>query len=295
MSRKKRQGDKRLIVVLLSDQHAGLKLGLLNPSTSLTDEHNEPYSPGLTTTQRYLWELYQEHIESVADLADGSPVMLLANGDLTQGTKYPTHLSLISIHDQIQAAIWNLKPWYEHKRINLSHARIVVGTGSHGWEGTAEALIAEGLAGLYPKKDTRALYHALLALTTQKGQVIDCAHHGPFPGGRKWLKGNSASYYLKSAMLEELLDGKIPPVLYARAHYHEFLHVGPVRIRRRGKDVESRLVITPSYSGSDDYVRQATRSKRKIDHGLVAVEFEDGLRKVHPFYQELDIRTKEAL
>jgi len=295
MAKRRNRKSKRLIVVLLSDTHAGHKLALLNPDTPLVDEHGEPYHPGLTTTQHYLWELYEQHIQSVAKLADGCPVMLVHTGDITHGTKHAQHLSLVTITDQIQAGAWNLHPWYERDDINLQVARIIVGTGSHGWEGSAEALIAQRLAMEYPGVDTKASYHSSIALVQQRRQVIDCAHHGPFPGTRKWLEGNTATYYLKSAMMDELIDECIPPVLYARAHYHRYQYVGPVRIRRNGRDIESRLVITPSYTGTDDYVRRVTRSVRKIDHGLVALEFNDGLRAVHPFYQELDIRQREEL
>jgi len=291
----KRRKAQRLVVVLLSDTHAGHKLGLLNPATELLDEHGEEYCPGLTITQEYLWGLYREHINSVAELAGKSRVIVIHNGDITQGNRYVDHLSLVSIADQVTAAAWNLRLWYDDKRLRISNVRIIVGTAAHTWAASSEVLVAQRLAQMYPKVDTRPLYHASITLKDQRGQVVDCAHHGPFPGSRKWLEGNSARWYLKSAMLDELVDGITPPIVYARAHYHEYRHVGPERVRSRGVDVESRLIITPSYSGIDDYVRRATRSKRKIDHGLVALVFEDGLREVIPLYQELDIRTKEEL
>jgi len=290
----KRRKSNRLIVVLLSDTHAGHKLGLLNPATVLMDEVGEHYSPGLNTTQTYLWTLYQSHIEQVAELAGKAPVIVIHNGDVTQGTKYPSHLTLPLISDQVIAAGYNLRPWYEHPTIKVKAMRVIVGTAAHTLESATETLVAQRLAQQYPKVDTRPLYHASIALDRQDGQVIDCAHHGPFPGGRKWLKGNSARYYLRSAMMEELVDGEVPPRLYARAHYHEWVRE-TVRIRQNGQDVESDLVITPSYSGIDDYVRRATRSKRKIDHGLVVCVFEDGLREIVPLYEELDIRTRETL
>jgi len=292
--RKTRKGN-RLIVVLLSDTHAGQKLALLNPATVLSDEHGESYSPGLTTTQRYLWTLYQQHIEDVASLADGCRVILVHVGDITQGTRFVEHLCLTSINDQILGAIANLRPWYEHARIALTNARIIVGTGVHGWEGSAEALIGKGLAEMYPAVDTKTVYHAQVTLKDQQGQVLDLAHHGPHPGTRKWLEGNAAMWYLRSAMLDEIVDRDVPPIVYARAHYHTYRHVGPLRIRQNGSDIESRLIITPCYTGATDYTRKVTRSIRKLDHGLVALEFENGLKDVHPFYQELDIRQKEEL
>jgi len=281
-------------VVLLSDTHAGHKLGLLNPATVLMDEVGERYQPTLGDTQRYLWELYQEHIAKVAEMAGKSPVLLIHNGDMTQGTKYPAHLTLPLISDQVIAAADNLRVWYEYPTIHLQHVRIIVGTAAHGWEGAGEVLVAQRLQTQYPKVDCKPVYHLLATLTGQNGQVIDVAHHGPFPGGRKWLRGNGARYYLRSAMMEELVDGQTPPRLYARAHYHEWVRE-TVRVRSNGQDVVSDLVITPSYSGIDDYVRRATRSKRKIDHGLVVCVFEDGLREIVPLYEELDIRTRETL
>ena len=290
----RRRKAQRLVVVLLSDTHAGHKLGLLNPETTLLDEVGDTYSPGLNHTQRYLWDLYSTHLDNVAEIAGRSPVLLLHNGDVTQGDKYPAHLTLPLISDQVIAAGYNLRPWFEDRRIRLRAVRVIVGTASHTWEASSEVLVAQRLAQRYPKVDVKPLYHASIALTGQDGQVIDVAHHGPFPGGRKWLRGNGARYYLRSAMMEELVDGEIPPRLYARAHYHEWVRE-TVRVRRCGEDVVSDLVITPSYSGIDDYVRRATRSKRKIDHGLVVAVFEGGLREIIPLYQQLDIRTKETL
>jgi len=293
MARKRRKAQ-RLVVVLLSDTHAGHKLGLLNPETQLIDEHGEPYTPGLNATQTYLWELYQLHIEQVAQIAGKSRVIVIHNGDVTQGNRYPSHLALVTIADQVTAAAANLRPWYAHKRLKVGAVRVICGTAVHTWEASSEALVAQRLAQEFPKVDTRPLYHALITLEGQRGQSLDAAHHGPFTGSRNWLKGNSARYYLRSAMMDELKDGETPPRVYARAHYHEWVHE-TLRIRSRGQDVVSDLVITPCYTGVDDYARKVTRSLRKLDHGLVVLVFEDGLREVIPLYQELDIRTKEEL
>jgi hypothetical protein len=171
----------------------------------------------------------------------------------------------------------------------------VVGTGVHTWQGSSEALASKALSELYPKIDTRAVYHSLITLKHQRGQRIDLAHHGPHPGTRKHLKGSIARHHLVSMMNAELIDQHIPPQVYVRAHYHEYLHVGPARVRSQGRDIESRLIICPCYTGATPYTRKATRSIDHLDHGLVALEFEDGLREVHPYYEELDIRTKEEL
>jgi len=293
---RKRKKSKRLIVPLVADIHSGHKLGLQHPDLELMDEHGEMYTPGLSTQfQRFLNELYQTNIEDVADLADGCPVLLTHNGDITQGEAFAQHLSLVTLHDQIESAFWNLRRWYEHPRINLAGVRILFGTEVHNnGAGTSEAEVCRRLQLAYPKVDTRIAYHSVLTFLKQKGESIDLAHHGPFPGTRKWLEGNSAGWYLKDAMLKELLDGKAPPRIYGRAHYHTYVS-NQQRVQAAGIEYVSDLIILPSYSGIDDYVRKVTRSKTKIQNGLVVLEFERGFRKAHVLKEETDIRTHERL
>ena len=53
---------KRIILVALSDLHAGFKLALMNPKVELYDEQpgTQPtaYSPKPTASQEYLWKIY---------------------------------------------------------------------------------------------------------------------------------------------------------------------------------------------------------------------------------------------
>jgi len=291
---RKRKAGKRLIVPLVADTHSGHKLGLQQPDLELMDEHGETYTPGLKTEfQKYLNDLYQKHMDDVADLADGYPVLLTHNGDVTHGMRFAQHLSLVTMHDQIEGAFCNLRRWYEHPRINLVGTRILFGTEIHNdGAGTSEAEVCRRLQLAYPKIDTRISYHSVLTFDKQNGDGVDLAHHGPFPGSRKWLEGNSAGWYLKDAMLRELLDGDTPPRIYARAHYHTYVSVQQ-RVQAGGAEYASDLIILPSYSGIDDYVRKATRSKTKIQNGMVVLEFEGGFRKAHVLKEETDVRTKE--
>jgi len=284
----------RIIVVLEADLHAGHKLGLCDPETVLRDENNELYRPAQTKTQEYLWALRNEHIDQVADLADGCPVLICPLGDLTHGTKYPLHLCAQLVADQVMIAVNNEQVWYKHPRINLVGMRIVTGTEAHTLGGgSTEVLVTRQLQQLFPDVNTQVLYHLKLVLEKQNGESIDMAHHGPFPGSRNWLKGSTPAYYLRSAMMDELDDGYDPPRVYARAHYHTYCPA-TVHVQRGGKDYVSDLIILPSYTGIDDHGRRATRSQYKIDHGMVALEFENGLRATHPFWKELAVRTTEV-
>jgi len=293
---RKRKKSKRLIVPLVADIHSGHKLGLQHPDLELMDEHGQMYMPGLSTEfQKFLNELYQQNIEDVADLADGCPVLLTHNGDITQGEAFAKHLSLVTLHEQIESAFWNLRRWYEHPRINLVGTRILFGTEVHNnGAGTSEAEVCRRLQLAYPKVDTRIAYHSVLNFVKQNEERIDLAHHGPFPGTRKWLEGNSAGWYLKDVMLKELLDGKTPPRIYGRAHYHTYVSAQQ-RVQAGEVEHVSDLIILPSYAGIDDYVRKVTRSKTHIVNGMVALEFERGFREAHKLIKRTDIRTHERL
>jgi hypothetical protein len=286
---------KRLILADLSDTHGGHRLGLLNPETTCYDETENgqlvPYTPKLTASQVYLWELYQQNIEYVQRLAGEDEIILLHNGDLAQGNKYPQQLVSDRMADQIEIAVKNLEPWFALP--GLEKVRIVAGTGSHNFQqASAEIIVATSLQRQYAGHDIKMLYHGLADID---GLGVDYAHHGPFPGSRKWLKGNEARYYLRSIMMDDIMSGKTPPRLVLRAHYHEWIKE-TLEITVGNKTYESTLVITPSFCMVGDYAMQAVRSPNGITNGMAAFEIVDGeLIRVHRLTKSLDIRTRETL
>lgn len=280
----------RKLKVTINDLHGGHRLGLLNPETILQyeDENGNliPYSPSLTASQEYLWDLYLKQIEEAKSIANGCEILLLVNGDLTQGDKYIHHWVSTRLSDQILIAVFNLTPWY--KLPNLKNVRISIGTGAHNFqEGSAEFLIAEILSHKYPSISTKVATHGLL---TYEQVVFDYAHHGPFPGSRDWLKGNVARFYLRDLMYRERMRGSRPPDVVERAHYHT-----PVfELLENGNDV-STLFVVPSFCMADDHATQATRSLEKITHGMLVFECDEGKYDFHRLYETIDTRTVEVL
>lgn len=285
----------RTVVAFFSDSHANHKLGLLNPETVLYHEDQEgrliPVQPELTATQRYLWEAYEADRAAVLAFAAGDPLVVIHNGDATQGTKYQDHLVSTRVADQVTMAVANFRPWFE---MGVRTMRVVKGTGSHVLgEGSTEILIAQQLAAEFPDADVKALYHGLLCVD---GVKIDYAHHGPYPGSRNWLRGNVARYYLRSYMLDEFAAGRTPADVLLRSHYHTWIPPESLGVEFRGRVHWSWLVLTPSYCGLGAYGRQATRSTHRQTHGLVALEIVDGrLGNIRPFKRSIDLRTKESL
>ena len=285
----------RKIVVFFADTHGGHKLSLLSPHVVLWEEDEEgnqiPYTPRSTATQEFLWECYEEDWDRVERLADGDPVVIIHDGDLTWGTKYPSQLVSTREADQVAIAVANMERavWIP----NVQKVRLVFGTEAHtSPEGTMTVLVARQLGAMYPRVDVACLHHGLFSA----GNVtIDCAHHGPSPGIRSWTAGNVLRHYVRSLMLDALADGEYPPRVLVRAHYHTFTRE-TVRVTTKRGTFVTEAFILPAYSGLSGHGHQSTRSKYHIGVGMLALEIIDGqLAHCHPYYRIVDLRTREEL
>jgi hypothetical protein len=286
---------KRVILAVASDKHGGHKLGLLNPDTVLEDEDSKgnliQWTPTLEPFQEYLWGLHLEHIHETRRIAGKDEIILIDNGDLTAGNKYPHEQVSTRISDQFDIAAWNLKPWLDLK--NVKTLRITKGTGAHTFgEGASEIITQRILKSQYPKKDIRTIYHGLAKVG---GITVDYTHHGPGTGSRNWLKGNVARYYMKSLVQDEIDLGNTPPDLIIRGHYHEYIEEYLVKMFM-GTRYKVQLNIIPSYCGIDSYARQVTKSTYILQHGMVVYEIIDGkILDTVPLMETIDMRTKEKL
>ncbi|NLH79041.1 MAG: hypothetical protein GX465_18635 [Acidobacteria bacterium] len=286
----------RKVIAVVSDTHGGHRLGLLNPETVLYEEDAEgnltPYTPKLTATQTYLWDLYLDTIAEVRDYAGDDMLILIHNGDITQGVRYPEHLVSTRLADQITIGTQNLRPWF--LLADVRWARLSKGTGSHVLgEGSSEIMIAEQLSALFPDADIQAVYHGLLDVD---GVEVDYAHHGPYPGSRAWLRGNVARYDLRSMMLDVLSSGKTPPRVVLRAHYHQWIPPETLGLEFMGEMFWSTLALTPSFCGMGSHGHQATRSTAQQTHGMITLEIVDGrLGEIRAFKRSMDLRTKEQI
>lgn len=281
----------------MADSHGGCAVALLNPYTVLVredpDGEVEEYCPDLNEIQRYLWHLYEESIGNVMDIADGDEVVVLHDGDITHGTKYPEGLIPgIAPEDQRTIGRWNITPWYKHK--NVSVVRLFTGTEAHDWmQGSSEAKIAHRLRQDYPHVDTRARHLGLLSFGEDS---IDISHHGPGKGIREWTKGNVARYYLQDRVMKDRrMAGASPARLYLRGHFHvrvwETLH-----LQWEGENRDHDLFVIPSFCGVNWHARKATSSDPELTNGMIAIVYEDGKqREIIDLTESIDLRKQEVL
>lgn len=252
--------------------------------------NKEPFTPNLTAVQEFVWESYLEDLDNVKRLADGAPIVVLCNGDLTHGKAYPDHLVDTSVTGQLEIAFQALQPLMALP--NLRTVRFASGTGSHIFRGQTSALQTTNRLRLQrPAIDIETVFHGLGSID---GYTIDYSHHGPSAGIRLWTRGNQLRYYLKDIMMEDIANGREPPKMVTRGHYHNYW---PESVWVLGeKDWKSDIILLPSYCGMSEYGRQATRSRSSFSVGLVAFEIVDGkLAGIHPFRRTPDLRTREEL
>ena len=287
--------SQRKIIILLADTHGGHKLGLLTPGTGLFDEDEDGnltrYTPRLTATQKYIWRCYEDDLHDAETIADGAPITIIHNGDLTHGKKYPHQLVSTRDADQVLIAIANLECALNLP--NVANCRIIHGTAAHTFgEGTAPLLVAEVLRAKFSKVSVATLSHGLFSVGADS---LDVAHHGAGPGGRKWLEGNILRYYVRDIMLRALVDGDKPPTAVVRAHFHTYTRE-TVRVGSKRGTFTTEAFILPAYCGLSEHGRQATRSTSTISTGMLVVEIEGGkVKEYHPRVHYRDVRTKEEL
>lgn len=285
----------RTVVAICSDLHGGHRQGLLNPDTILQEEDEEgnevkDYHPELTQIQKYLWGIYTEQINEVKNFTKKDNLIVLMAGDLTAGNKYDAVLVSDRIVDQIIIAQYNAFPWY---KLKPKVVRIVKGTGAHNFnQGSSEIAMTKLLQTEFPSVSTKITDHSLLEIDNV---LIDVSHHGPTTGSRSWLHGNEARYYLRSLMVEEIMNGLKPPDLVFRGHYHSYVEE-TLNIRNHSGSFKSTLIVVPGFVFVDNHTRQTTKSPSHITHGMVMAEIVDGkLTQIIPMLKTIDIRSKEKI
>jgi hypothetical protein len=281
----------RKILCVLSDMHSGSRFGLMPPDIELEEEDENgnpgPFTPGLTASQKYLWEWHMLCLDELKRFAGDDEVMVLHNGDEVQGDKHPEHLVSTRPYDQVKIAIGNLSPFYGLPQVK--QVRLTMGTPAHTFlGGSAPMMVKDRLVDLFPQVDTRLFRHAQAEVN---GLTVDYAHHGPGTGSRAWLKGNVARYYLQSLMLEDVSAGNEPPGLVLRAHFHS-----PVTERVEVGGRVGWLHVTPAMCTMNYHATQVARSPSRVSAGWTLFEIIDGkLEEQINLHTVMDVRTRETI
>lgn len=279
----------RRIYAWHSDTHGGHWLGLLNPDTILTRLHDdgteELWTPDLSATQNWLWSRFTECWSDAISLADGDEIVVGHVGDITHGTRVGKLVPGIIPQDQATIATCNLLPLVSNRQVK--QVFLATGTEIHV-PGGVEAVVARDLR----EKTGKGVVVFHQARINMGQEFMDVAHHGAHPGTRDWLRGNVATYYLKSRVYEDRRIGKKPSSLYIRGHFHVPVHV-TVNETWLGEQLRHNLAVVPSMSGPTRYAIKRSQSSPVLTVGFVAAEVIDGkLHEVHCITRDKDLRVE---
>jgi hypothetical protein len=255
------------------------------------DDLNDYWSPQPTESQLWIWEQYTKHIKELKHLAGKDEIVVLVGGDITHGKMY-SDKERVSVREYDDYAI-AADALSELARLkNVKRMRLVKGTGSHVFShGTAELVVARILEAEH-EVDAKVAYHYLLNI---RGVNFDIAHHGPGPGIRKWLQGNILRYYVRSLVIQALMEQEPVPDVLLRWHFHQYVP-DTHEFRSNGQTYTTLARICPSYSYIDDHARKVVKSPSKLTVGMLAFELVDGkVKSEHEFLSSIDLRRKEVL
>lgn len=252
-----------------------------------------PWTPSLNALQIQLWDWFRWDLDWVVKLAAGRPIIIKINGDITQGLKYVREWVSVRPSDQIEIICRVLSAPLVMP--GLQQMDFIMGTGSHELDQTNPILARRILQAEYPDIPMGLANHYL---TTINNTTFDLAHHGPIPGSRRWLEGNSLRWYINDLMQRELDLGNTPADWVVRSHYHTMARSAS-DYRKRTRLYRTEGVLTPGFTGMDGYARQATRSKFEVHVGMCAWEVPAngvaGSESLNARFRILDTRRREII
>jgi hypothetical protein len=230
-------------LVIISDLHAGCKLGLCPPGPVPLDEGGS-YQP--SEFQRIVWGYWNEFWNVwVPDVTRGEPYAVCLNGDALDGRHHGSVTQVSqNLADQSSIASAILIPIVDGCGAKYYHIR---GTEAHvGPSGEDEERLAKYLGAIPSEIGQYARNEAWFRLG--KDYLVHVSHH---------IGTSGATAYESSALMRELAEAYVesakwneqPPSVIVRSHRHRFAEV---RIQTaRGF---ATVCTTPGWQGKTPFV-----------------------------------------
>jgi hypothetical protein len=193
------------LLVVVSDLHCGSSVGLMPPDSEMIGGNTINFGKNLH--QAWLWENWQAAQKKVAAIAGDDPLVLLVNGDATEGIHHRSPevvASLIEHHCAMAAEA--LRPLSQRAVETL----ITKGTECHTHE------IETYLARLIGARDQIAREKWLFRMNEC---LIDATHHIGVTS-RAYLEASAMSIAMGNARLNSMRAGHEPAKVFLRAHRH---------------------------------------------------------------------------
>lgn len=201
----KRKPDAINAILCVSDMHCGSSVGLAHPESEQASGNVVGF--GRNHHQAWLWQEWQKQTAKAFSELDGANILLVVNGDATEGVHHRTaELIASSIEEHCGIALKCLQP------IADRCAAVIVTKGTechtHGME---DKLASDLKARSFKAQDKW--------LVDIHGCLCDVAHH-MMPSSRKYLEATQLSVTLGNAQLNRVRAGHRVPSVFLRSHRH---------------------------------------------------------------------------
>lgn len=285
----KRSGNRTRNLVVVSDTHAGCRLGLCPPKPVPLDDGG---SYSASEFQRKVWGLWLEFFdEFVPEATDGEPYDLVHNGDAIDGVHHSSTTQISqNIEDQLTIAETALRPEVEKCRKMGGTYYHIRGTEAHvGKSAVYEEQLARRL-GAKPNGDGQsARYDLWKRVGGPDGPLVHLLHHvGTTSSSARETSAVNAE--LAAEFNEAAQWGRVPPDIITRSHRHRYSAIELPTKRGR-----ATAVVTPGWQGKTPFAWKIAGARlTEPQFGGLVIRFNDeGVFYVRSFVKTLDRSPEE--
>ena len=224
-------------LVVISDIHAGCRLGLCPPTGAKVDDGGT-YLP--SKLQLIVWEWWREFWDEWVPLVcRKEPYDVLFNGDALDGVHHGSTTQIShNLNDQFRIAMEILEPIVDKAR-KYYHIR---GTEAHvGPSGVEEERLAKALGAEPNEEGQYARYELWKQVGNENGPLVHAMHHIGTTGSAAY-ESSALQAALTAEFVEAGRNRVSPPDYVGRAHRHRYLKVQNPSIRS-----EAATIVGPGW------------------------------------------------
>ena len=230
-------------LVVISDIHAGCRLGLCPPDPQPLDGTGAYTASEFQLKMWGLWRTFWD--EWVPEVTKGEPYDVCFNGD---GIDVVHHRSTTQIShnltDQVRIAVEILKPVADRCRASGGTYYHIRGTEAHvGQSGENEEQLAQLLAAKPNKEGQYARFDLWKRVGSERGPLVHLLHHVGTTGSAAH-EASAVNAELTAEYVEAARWGRQPPDFIVRSHRHRSIAVDLNSARGY-----AAAIVTPAWQG----------------------------------------------
>lgn len=229
-------------LVVVSDLHAGCRVGLCPPDGARMDDGGR-YEP--SELQRKLWAMWVEFWDKfVPEATRGEPFAVCCLGDALDGVHHRAVTQIShNLADQADIAERILRPVVERCEGRYYHVR---GTEAHvGPSAQEEERLARLLGAIPNEEGQRARYELWFRLA--ENRLIHLMHHVGTTGSQAY-EATAVHKELVESFVEAGRWGEEPPDMIVRAHRHRYMRTEIATDSGQGV-----AVVSPGWQGKTPF------------------------------------------